>query len=122
MIITIDGGPETKMLEHYALELERLGLNKKFLYSDVIDCLKIKDDFYTEVTSLCTDITFGDYFEYATSRSTQSINREDFAYTVRTVCQTMYDTLITRGLYTEQGEFPYEFREYKYGQFFLRSI
>lgn len=122
MIISIDAGPEGKMLGYYADQLEKLGLNKKFLFSDVIDCLKIRDEFYTEVTCLCTDIAFGDYFEYAYSKAKTQINREDFSNTVRTTCQVMYDTLVLRGLYNEQGVFPYEFREFKYGQFLLRGV
>lgn len=109
------------MLEHYARVLEELGLRKKYLYSDIVDTIRVESDFVNEVNSLFSEIAFGDYITHIDRDGVLDlVQREDMALVVKQTAHELFRVVSERGFYNKEGIFPYEFVEYRGGVFHLR--
>lgn len=125
----IHAGPAAPALKKLLSSLETVGVREEYFMSDLISTLRYQEDFNIDLQAFLYDLIFGEFYYYQMARgdveeiknnATQFM--DDTAMLSKQVLKYLHETLNSRGLYTEDGKFPYEYEKFNGRVISLRSL
>lgn len=125
----IHAGPAAPALKRLLSTLDAVGVREEYFMIDLVSALRYQEDFDVDMNSFLYELIFGEFYRYQLSRgdvkkikdnATQFI--DETAVLSKYVLKYLHETLMSRGLYTEDGKFPYEYNSFDGRVISLRSL
>lgn len=118
-LAVIHAGPAAPQLKKLLHTLDSVGARENFFMSDLVNTLRYEDDFKQELNIFLDELIFGEFYHHLLSHGDkQKLTSETSQFMDTTamvstrVLRYLHETLQTRGLYTPDGKFPYEFESF----------
>lgn len=115
----IHAGSAAPDLKRLLSTLNSVGANEAYFMSDLVSTLRYEEDFNQELNSFLDELVFGNFYHWRLAHGNVAQFKEyttrfmdDTAIVSKQVLKYLHETLVTRGLYNEDGKFPYEFHSF----------
>ena len=132
-IAVIHAGPAAETLRMLVAALHCVGVRENYFMGDLIDTLRVDEDFPLEIKSMSIELLYGQYFHrqladklvYTVDPELPDAASEFLSATAKVsevVATHLHDTLVAQGQYDENGNFPYEYHGFDGKLIFLRHL
>ena len=125
----IHAGPAAPALKKLLTALDTVGIREDYFMMDLVSTLRYQEEFQLDLNAFLHEIFFGEYYHYQIARGnveklkTNSAQfMDDTAMLSNLVLKYLHETVMSRGLYTEDGKFPYEYHSFDGRVISLRSL
>lgn len=115
----IHAGRAAPELKRLLKTLDSVGAREQHFMTDLVSTLRYEEDYNQELNIFLDELVFGDFYHYQLAHGNVREFKEytsrfmdDTAMVSKRVIQHLHETLITRGLYDKDGNFPYEFESF----------
>lgn len=115
----IHAGPAAPELKKLLATLDAVGVREEYFMSDLVSTLRYQEDFNIDLNAFLYELIFGEFYHYQMAlgdveklKGSTSHILDDTAVLSKQVLKYLHATLMSRGLYTESGKFPYEYNSF----------
>ena len=125
----IHAGRAAPALKKLLTTLDAVGIREDYFMMDLVSTLRYQEEFQIDLNAFLYEMFFGEYYHYQLARcgdeklkANSAQYMDDAAMLSNLVLKHLHETVMSRGLYTEDGKFPYEYHSFDGRVISLRSL
>ena len=125
----IHAGTAAPALKKLLTTLGTVGIREDYFMMDLVSTLRYQEEFEVDLNAFLYELFFGEYYHYQLAhgnveklKTNSAQFLDDTAMLSNLVLKHLHETVMSRGLYTKDGKFPYEYHSFDGRVISLRGL